>query len=199
MKINRKQFRKDLRLELINKRKTLSTDFVNDASIKVFTKLKQHEFLQDQRLIASYSSTNGEINTHFINQYLIDNDHRIALPYVHSAKNGSMDFYLVDDLKNLVNSKWNILEPEPFEENKARYDLIEIMIVPLIAFDKNGNRLGMGGGFYDRAIKKLSANCITIGLAYDFQMQNNIYAENWDMPLDEVITENNHYIFSKKY
>ena len=54
----------------------------------------------------------------------------------------------------------------------------------------------MGGGYYDRMLKKLSAQCVLIGVAYDFQLLESVPVENWDMPLDEVITPTHHYKFN---
>ena len=70
--------------------------------------------------------------------------------------------------------------------------------VTLLAFDEKGNRLGMGGGFYDRMLKRISKDTLTIGIAYEFQKFDTIPIQSWDMPLDEVITEKKHYIFNKK-
>ena len=71
-----------------------------------------------------------------------------------------------------------------------------MLIVPLVGFDEKGNRMGMGGGYYDRMLKKVSANCLIIGVAYEFQKVKKIPIENWDMPLNELITPENHYIFN---
>ena len=67
----------------------------------------------------------------------------------------------------------------------------------LVAFDKKGNRMGMGGGYYDRMLKKGSATCKIIGVAYDFQKVDKLPVESWDMPLDEVITPTRSFIFSE--
>ena len=110
------------------------------------------------------------------------------------------EFILKDIVrKKHIENRFHILEPENKQENLIRPDLIDAIVVPLVAFDKRGNRMGMGGGFYDRMLKKVSAECLLIGVAYDFQLIENVPTESWDMPLDEVITPTTHFIFNKKW
>ena len=80
--------------------------------------------------------------------------------------------------------------PEPIAKKKFYPDII---LVPLVAFDKNLNRIGYGGGFYDRYIKRISKikKIFTIGLAYSFQQVKKIPVNNYDIKLDYIITEKN--------
>ena len=110
-----------------------------------------------------------------------------------------MDFYSFKKGDPLIENRFHILEPENKKENLIRPDLIDAIVVTLVAFDNRGNRMGMGGGFYDRMLKKISAECLLIGVAYDFQLIDNVPTESWDMPLDEVITPTSHYIYNKKW
>ena len=92
-------------------------------------------------------------------------------------------------------NRFKIPEPKKTQGNLLRPEIIDAVLVPLVAFDQHGNRLGMGGGYYDRMLKKLSAQCLIIGIAYDFQYTETLPAEAWDMPMTEVITPSNHYTF----
>ena len=96
-----------------------------------------------------------------------------------------MNFYL-----------WNLNEPlkvnnlgipEPYKNKKVYPDLI---LVPLVAYDKNKNRLGYGGGFYDRYIGKFKKKILTIGLAFSFQKVNSIQINQFDQKLNYIQTEN---------
>ncbi len=76
---------------------------------------------------------------------------------------------------------------------------IDVVLLPLVGFDAQGNRLGMGGGYYDRLLKRLTARTLLIGIAYDFQEVRSINAKEWDMPVDEVITPTRHLVFREKF
>ena len=97
-----------------------------------------------------------------------------------------MDFFEWSLKDPLVINRYGI--PEPIS-GKIRFP--DILLVPLVAFDKHLNRIGYGGGFYDRYIKKIteSKKIITIGLAYSFQEVKKIPIKNHDIKLDFIITE----------
>ena len=97
-----------------------------------------------------------------------------------------MNFYSWSFKDPLQVNKYGI--PEPIS-NKIKYP--DILIVPLVAYDKNFNRIGYGGGFYDRYIKKIKKNkkIITIGLAYSFQKVKKIPINEYDIKLDFIVTE----------
>ena len=97
-----------------------------------------------------------------------------------------MDFYKWDIDNPLTISSLGI--PQPINLKKVYPD---VLFVPLVAFDKHRSRIGYGGGFYDRYIKKISKikKCLTIGLAFSHQKVNKIQTENFDMKLDLIFTE----------
>ena len=96
-----------------------------------------------------------------------------------------MDFFCWSSQDPLQINKYGI--PEPASGKKI---VPNILLVPLVAFDKNCNRIGYGGGFYDRYIKKIKKikKIITIGLAYSFQRINQIPADKYDVKLDFIVT-----------
>ena len=97
-----------------------------------------------------------------------------------------MNFFRWSTKEPLEINKFGIPEPS---SNKIMYP--SILLVPLVAFDKHFNRIGYGGGFYDRYIKKNreSKKIITIGLAYSFQKVKKVPVNNYDIKLDFIITE----------
>ena len=99
-----------------------------------------------------------------------------------------MDFFEWTSKKPLIINKYGIPEPN---SNKSRYP--DIILVPLLAFDKNLNRVGYGGGFYDRYIQKIKRKkkIILIGMAYSFQKVKKIITNKYDMKLDFIVTEKN--------
>ena len=110
----------------------------------------------------------------------------ISMPKI--KKNFKMDFFEWSSKDPLIINKYGI--PEPIS-NKIKYP--DILLVPVVAYDKYFNRVGYGGGFYDRYIKNIKKNkkVITIGLAYSFQEVKKIPTKKYDIKLDFVITEKN--------
>ena len=108
----------------------------------------------------------------------------ISLPKI--KNNFHMDFFKWSFNDPLVINKYGI--PEPISNKKIYPD---ILLVPLVAFDNELNRIGYGGGFYDRYIKKIKRikKIITIGLAFSFQRVNKIKTNKFDIKLDFIITE----------
>lgn len=194
-----KEWRNNARNEIRQKRKALHEDEVAKCSELVRRVVLEHEFLKQNRCIASYHSFSGEIDTVEINKALRLAGHHMALPVIHPEEKGLMDFYSYETPEDLILNRFKIPEPVVSEENLVQPHHLEVVIVPLVGFNEKGERLGMGGGYYDRMLKKISCECLTLGLAYDFQLIPEIKSQPWDMPLDEVITPTKHYIFNKKY
>lgn len=194
-----KEWRNNARNEIRQKRKALHEDEVAKCSELVRRVVLEHEYLKQNRCIASYHSFSGEIDTVEINKALRLAGHHMALPVIHPEEKGLMDFYSYETPEDLILNRFKIPEPVVSEENLVQPHHLEVVIVPLVGFNEKGERLGMGGGYYDRMLKKISCECLTLGLAYDFQLIPEIKSQPWDMPLDEVITPTKHYIFNKKY
>ena len=194
-----KEWRNNARNEIRQKRKALHEDEVAKCSELVRHVVLENEFLKQNRCIASYHSFSGEIDTVEINKALRLAGHHMALPVIHPEEKGLMDFYSYEKPEDLILNRFKIPEPVVSEENLVQPHHLEVVIVPLVGFNEKGERLGMGGGYYDRMLKKISCECLTLGLAYDFQLIPEIKSQPWDMPLDEVITPTKHYVFNKKY
>ena len=111
-------------------------------------------------------------------------NYSITLPKI--GMNSEMNFFQWSTKDPLSINKFGI--PEPIS-NKTKFP--DILLVPLLAFDKNFNRIGYGGGFYDRYINRLKKikKIITIGVAYSFQKIKKIPVEKYDIKLDFVVTE----------
>ena len=111
---------------------------------------------------------------------------KISLPSI--KKNFKMNFIACKLKDPFLINQYGIPEP-----SKGRIVYPDILLIPLVAFDKNLNRLGYGGGYYDRIIKflKKKKKIITIGLAFDFQKFNSLPASKFDQKLDYIVTNKN--------
>ena len=107
-----------------------------------------------------------------------------------SNDNGTMEFYQVVSIKQLESGYKGIKEPVVNERYLYRFERSEdtLVIVPGVAFDANGYRVGYGKGFYDRFLEQ-EPNHPTLALCYDFQVVEKIESKPWDVPLDIIITE----------
>ncbi len=136
------------------------------------------------KILGAYYPYNYEVDVIHILEKFQKKNYQIALPKI--KKNSQMDFFSWSVYEPLSVNKYGIAEPI---SNKIIYP--DILLVPLVAFDRNLNRVGYGGGFYDRYIKKLRKNkkIITIGLAYSFQKVKKINVNKHDIKLDFIVTE----------
>lgn len=190
-----KEIRKKLRQEILLQRRKVTPQESYEAGLAVCEELKRHPIFKNRVMAGSYLSMGGELSTAPVNEFLVK-EHDLALPFMNVHKRGHMNFYGYKEGDELIENRYHILEPEPLDENIVTADKFDLLVVPLVGFDEKGNRMGMGGGYYDRMLKKVSATCLIIGVAYEFQKVKKIPIENWDMPLNEVITPEHHYVFS---
>lgn len=197
--IGDKAWRKEMRNTINQQRKMLTPDEIRAASVAVFDRVLHHPFLQQPRRIGSYVSFAGEIDTLRLNDALLEANHSMSLPVVNLEHKGEMEFYAYHESKELVPNRFKILEPVPCLDHYTSPQSLEVLLVPLVGFNLEGDRLGMGGGYYDRMLKKINPTTLCIGLAYDFQQIDNLVRQDWDMPLDEIITPRRHIICNPKY
>ena len=172
-----------LRKEIINLRKE---NFKNKKlKFTEFKKILQTLELQKIKNIGGYYPINSEISCLELLLKLQKNNFKISLPV--TKKNSDMDFYEWSSKEPLKVGKNGIPEPE---SKKKIYP--DILIVPLVGFDKNKFRLGYGGGFYDRYIEKICRfkKIATIGLAFSFQkIKQTIPINKYDKKLDFILTD----------
>ncbi len=156
--------------------------------IKIKKRLYESLLYKNSSFIFIYVSLNNEVNTHDIIKESLKNGKRICVPKVKSIKEG-MEALEIKDFSELVEcGTYKILEPKNFE-NKVDPKEIDLAILPGLAFDNEGGRLGYGGGFYDRFLPKLKNESPKIALAYDFQMVNSVPRDFHDILVDEIITD----------
>jgi len=169
--------KKILKLREMENFKNIKIDFDN-----VFDLLKKNNLTKKN--IGGYFPVNYEIDDLEILKKLKKKKYQISLPVI--KKNFDMDYYSWSFDDPLKINKYGI--PEPFSK-KLIYP--NILLVPLVAFDKNLNRLGYGGGYYDRVINKLSKkkDILKIGLALSVQKINNVPVTKYDKKLDYIVTD----------
>ena len=138
--------------------------------------------------IALYVSFDGEISTDKLIKTLWAQDKHVYLPVLHPFNPNHLLFlrYLPDT--PMLKNKFSIWEPRLNVQNVLPLDELDILFTPLVAFDKQGNRLGMGGGFYDRTLQHWhKSSFIPVGLAHQCQQVEQLPTEVWDVPLHQIL------------
>ena len=183
------QQRKQLRQTLRAKRQSLSSQQQNIASQAL--KNKCIELATGHQNFALYLQNDGEIDPKLAIESLWELDKTVLLPVMHSFRKGYLNFQKYTASTNLPHNRYGIPEPRLSSLETVAIADIDVVFMPLVGFDVHGNRLGMGGGYYDRtfaAIDKLEKKPMLIGLAHDCQQLESIPVESWDVPLDQIIT-----------
>lgn len=138
--------------------------------------------------IALYISFVGEISTDKLIKILWAQGKQVYLPVLHPFNPNHLLFlrYLPDI--PMLKNKFGIWEPKLNVQNVLPLDELDILFTPLVAFDKQGNRLGMGGGFYDRTLQHWQKSpFIPVGLAHQCQQVEQLPTEAWDVPLHQIL------------
>ena len=180
--------RQTLRRQLRQARRSLSTDEQLNAAQELFIRTTKH-FLDQQaqqpKKVALYLSNDGEISPHLLCEYFWQQNIATYLPVIQDKQ---LIFARYSSNTEWQNNIYGIKEPAT-AEYIAGADL-DIVFLPLVGFDSNGGRLGMGGGFYDRtfANKRADRAPKLIGLAHNCQEVKNLPIEGWDVPLQAIIT-----------
>ncbi|CAL1329204.1 5-formyltetrahydrofolate cyclo-ligase [Candidatus Providencia siddallii] len=148
-----------------------------------------HPKIIKSKNIALYLSFDGEINTRPLINELLKNGKNIFLPVINQLIPHHLDFLYFDSKTKLIKNIFNIDEPKLNKCKILPIKYLDIIIVPLVAFDNKCNRLGMGGGFYDKILQNWSKkNFYPIGLAHNCQYVKKLFLTELDVQLPEIIT-----------
>ncbi|WP_413737116.1 5-formyltetrahydrofolate cyclo-ligase [Sodalis sp. RH21] len=145
--------------------------------------------------LALFLSFDGELDTRPLIEALWRRNKRIFLPVLHPFSPGHLLFQQYAADTPLVLNRLHISEPRLDVTRLLPLARLDIMFTPLVAFDARGQRLGMGGGFYDRTLRhwRRDGGFYPIGLAHDCQQVETVPVEPWDIPLPEIVTPSRHW------
>ncbi len=183
---------KMLRKQLCVERAKLTAEFQQRAAEKVAKCICDTEVFQKSNNIAAYLAFNGEMDPAPVLAQAWDMGKNCYLPMLAPEKN--LKFALYNEGDPLVDNHYGIPEPYADPEKIIAPEDLDLIIVPLVGFDVDCNRLGMGGGYYDRTFaftKNSNAEDLPflMGIAYEFQNMSQIDKEPWDVPLNMIVTE----------
>ena len=185
--------RKQIRLE----RRKLSPLQQKQATTRLIRNLKRFHVLLRAKHIALYLGNDGEICPEPLIQLIESWGKKAYLPVIHPLKPQELVFCQTTRSTRYVRNRFGIREPEFKSSKHIKARQLSTVLMPLVAFDEEGNRMGMGGGFYDRTFhyKRHSPKSMPhlIGLAHELQRQATLPVNEWDVALDAIVTDRQIY------
>lgn len=174
--------KKQIRQRLRQQRESLSSEQGSKLSAEICRKLRARPWFSGARTICFYYPLGNEVNLLPLAEEALTLGKRIAFPRVEGKE---MEFYEAASLEDFQEGSFHVMEP--VSQIPAAEPGMTVL-VPGLGFDRRGNRMGYGGGYYDRYFAR-RRECMKIGIAYQFQFVEELAAEAHDIPMDEVITE----------
>lgn len=182
-----------LRQELRARRATLNPTQQKQASLFLLRHLMQVPQFMRARNVALYIANDGEIDPAPIAQQLWKMEKHCYLPVLRPGKSRELWFVEYTEGALLTKNRFGIPEPDFRSYHKMPAQLIDVVLMPLVGFDRSGARLGMGGGFYDATFafkqKKKPGKPALIGLAHACQEVESLATASWDIPLFAIATD----------
>ncbi|MBC7342442.1 MAG: 5-formyltetrahydrofolate cyclo-ligase [Clostridia bacterium] len=139
--------------------------------------------------IMTYVAFRNEVRTEIIIREALAQGKRVAVPLCSKARRQLIASQLLDFPGDLAPGTWGIPEPKPEALRPLDPQAIDLVIVPGVAFDRRGYRLGYGGGYYDRFLLRLGQGSVSVGVAFSLQVVDELPCEERDRPVNLVITE----------
>lgn len=156
--------------------------------------LKAFSVFRSAQRVACYWGTREEFDTERLIRAVQRAGKELYLPVIIDLTAGQMVFQRFDPGARLQVNSFGLFEPEYCEEATTPVASLDLVVAPLLAFDSQGHRMGMGGGFYDRALSS-RLQCwrrpkpFYLGLAFELQRRSRLPRRRWDVPLDAILTE----------
>lgn len=188
--------RKNLRRRLRNKRRQLTPHQQQQASQHICRHIRQQTWFINASRLAVYMAADGEVNPLMLAKMAHKMGKEVYLPVLHPLYKNHLFFIRFTPTTPLQKNRFGILEPRLKgygleRHNSCKVQTLDLILMPLVGFDIQGGRLGMGGGFYDRtlAIKPAAfKRPKLIGLAHECQKVEHLPLEAWDIPLAGIVT-----------
>lgn len=176
--------KKRVRRSQITLREQLTAQQRADLSSRAQSLVVKQSWFAEANLIALYSSIRNEVDTQYLFEAAISLGKRIVFPRI---DDGQMVFVEVESPRDLCSGTFGVLEP--VGTKVVPVCCIDLIVVPGVAFDRDGFRIGFGKGYYDQALEDRPLSCRLAGLGYAFQLDDSIPREVHDVSLDWLVTD----------
>ncbi|MDF7824561.1 5-formyltetrahydrofolate cyclo-ligase [Pontiellaceae bacterium B12227] len=176
--------KKQLRQEISEKRRALDSRWVEEANAEIIDRFQSLEVFQSSGIVALYKAIGGEVSLEPLFSNCWERGQRTCIPVFNEA---TRLYEMAEIEKSTPFRRGHYGIEEPMAPRLLNMEQIDLIAVPGVGFDAAGNRLGRGGGYYDRILAELSG--ISVGIAFNFQIYPAIPHEMHDKPVDFVVTE----------
>ena len=170
-----------LRREIREKKRAMTEQEIVRRSQKLAELFAQSQLYRNANTIYGYLPYNQEVRTVPMLEQALKDGKRVAVPKVYGE---TMKFIYLEDFSQIEKGFAGI--PEPVADGPVAEDKTALVLMPGLVFTKNGDRMGYGGGFYDRFLSEEPKHP-TLALCYDFQMVSSLPTEEFDIPVDMVL------------
>ncbi|MET0067503.1 MAG: 5-formyltetrahydrofolate cyclo-ligase [Candidatus Thiodiazotropha sp.] len=193
-----------LRREIKALRRSLSPETLRQHSARMCRLARNHRAFRHSRRIAFYHAVSGEMDPGPLLGDAFEAGKQVFLPVLRQRPANSLWFAPMKRDASMQNNRFAIPEPVFHHRHLVMPWSLDLVFVPLVAFDPAGHRVGMGGGYYDRTFafkhqRKHLRGPRLIGLAHEFQRMDDLEHHPWDVPLDAVITESAIHEFNQPH
>ncbi len=191
-----------LRAAMLAQRKKISPTQIQQKSRQLHTAFVQEDVWKQARSVGLYMALAGEVATVPLVEQAWQEGKRVYLPRCHKGKRGEMDFIACTSHEDVAVGAYGIIEPKAelavrteaiLSAQNGVWDL-DLLLVPGVAFDTQGYRIGFGGGYYDRFLQRVYAPTTQqrtrcLGVAFTWQVVKSVPFDAWDMPMHGLLTE----------
>ena len=183
------ELRQTIRQTVRQHRRDLTAVEQHDFALKAAQRMLTLPQITRAKSIALFLSFDGELDTTPLIHALWQANKAVYLPVLHPFSAGNLLFLHYSETTLLIRNRLKILEPILDVRQVLPISQLDVLVTPLVAFDSEGQRLGMGGGFYDRTLQHWQQHHFyPVGLAHDCQWVPALPTEAWDIPLPAVVT-----------
>ncbi|MDE2423610.1 MAG: 5-formyltetrahydrofolate cyclo-ligase [Betaproteobacteria bacterium] len=187
--------KKIIRKSILESRSQLNPQERRVSELRILEQFERLDLITPYNTFLVYSSFGHEINTWPIIDYLYQHNKTVVFPKV-NLTHKALALFVVKHKGFLTTGLWDILEPNEDVCDLISIKDIDFILVPGLAYDKEGYRIGYGGGYYDKLLGQQDCNAYTLSIAFDIQRVERIPFEPFDRPIHSLITEKKIYYFN---
>lgn len=179
----------NLRSRMLKRRRSEASEEIERKSYLIWERLLTFALFLKGRGVLFYLALEDEVQTRPMIEAALGMGKRISVPLINEEKREILPSILKDPNQELTPGAWGILEPKRKFYRPFPLEEIDLAIVPGVAFDEAGNRLGFGRGFYDKFLSRLAERVSFVALAFEFQVVKSLPSRSHDVAVDYIITE----------